>query len=106
MTPPRPPNSRLRVTYSVTDTTSDSKKFRPFLIIFPKQKTVAEFIDCIREKSQMDNLCAVYLNGKKLPEDDIFDNYWAPMAIFHVTTNPDEAPEFEEYEDEDDDQMT
>jgi hypothetical protein len=74
--------SKNRVTYALNDAS------KTYLVMFPKGQTVANFIELVKQKRQMPNLCTVYLDGRALDNDDQFDDWFSPDVIFRVTDPP------------------
>ncbi|KAK8899970.1 hypothetical protein M9Y10_002293 [Tritrichomonas musculus] len=52
---------------------------------------VADFIDLVGEKLELSDLNSAYLNGRKLDEGNLLDNYFADTetSVIYVSNNPD-----------------
>lgn len=72
--------TKNRVSYTLE---ADPTKF---LIMVEKGWLVAQFLDAVRDKKKMDDLCKVWKDGISLPLEDEFDRWWEEGKIFRVTS--------------------
>jgi hypothetical protein len=70
--------AKNRVTYRIND------EERTYLLIFEKGKHVGEFLEAVRQKQKSPDLDSVNLDGAKLDNDDDFDEWLSPGAVFQV----------------------
>ena len=47
---------------------------------------MCDFVDLVREKRSMDDLCAVFKDGQALPLEDQFDTWYEADKVFQVTS--------------------
>jgi hypothetical protein len=78
--------SRLRVIYSIGN---DSERF---LVTFPRDKTIGDFLGLVKEQQKLPDLCAVYMDGALPDDDDPFDEWYVPGNLFRVTNSRTELP--------------
>ena len=72
---------KLRVKYTV-----ENDPERRFMSMFDRGRTVADFLDFVKEKQKNDDLCQVWRAGVSMPLEDIFDIWHGPEFIFQVTS--------------------
>jgi hypothetical protein len=78
--------AKIRVTYAVGTAEKE------YLIMFPKGRTVGDFLELITEKQKDSDLCVVFLDGAEIPNDDLFDDWFDPDAVFRVSNSPEFSP--------------
>jgi hypothetical protein len=69
---------RCRVTYAIND------EAETWLIMFPRGQKVGDFLDFVKHRRGLPDLCAVYYHDVLLDNDDEFDDWFDPVGIYRV----------------------
>ena len=72
--------TKNRVNYTLEDEPTK------YLMMVEKDWMVADFLDAVREKKNMDDLCKVWKDGVCLPLEDALDAWWEEGKTFRVTS--------------------
>lgn len=74
--------AKLKATYAIDG------DFCPRLAMIPATATVGDFLELIKSKQKNASLAHVYLDGRAVDLSDLFEDYFAPDAVFSCSPNP------------------
>jgi hypothetical protein len=66
---------------------------KTYLLHFARGQEVGAFLELVKTKHKMSDLCAVYRDGVLLDNGDLFDDWVQKTSVLRVTNSPTEPPE-------------